>query len=228
MPPRKLWLASCLTALAVSPVFAQPGPPPGGRGGPPGDRGPGQRGGNVAQASLEKLFQLDADKDGKLTKDEVADSRLQNLFARADVDKDGNVTREEVSALFEKEAQTFGRGGQGGPGGPGGFGPPGSGPQGFGGPGFAGPPRPGQILPPFLHDALELSDKQREELQELQTDVDARLEKILSAEQRRMLSEMTPRGPGGPGFGGPGSGPGGPRGQGQRGPGPRGGRPPGE
>ncbi|WLD13080.1 EF-hand domain-containing protein [Planctellipticum variicoloris] len=219
MPLRKLWLASCLTVLAVSPVFAQPGPPPGGRGGPPGDRGPGQRsGGNVAQASLEKLFQLDADKDGKLTKDEVADSRLQNLFARADADQDGNVTREEATALFEKEAQTFGRGG---PGGPGGFGPPGGEPQGFGGPGLAGPPRPGQILPPFLHDALELSDKQREELQELQKEVDARLEKILSADQRRMLSEMTPRGPGGPGFGGP-------RGPGQRGPGPRGGRPPGE
>lgn len=220
---RKLRLATCLTALAVSPVFAQPGPPPGGRGGPgPGDGGPGQRGGgNVVQASLEKLFQLDADKDGKLTKSEVSDSRLQDLFGRADADKDGNVTRDEATALFDKEAPAIGRGG---PGGPGGFGPPGGGPGGFGaGPGFGGPPpRIGQVLPPFLYDTLELNDKQRQELQDLQKDVDARLEKILSADQRRMLSEMSQRGPGGPGSGGPG-GPGGPRG-----PGPRGGRPPGE
>ena len=69
-----------------------------------------------------------------------------------------------------------------------------------------GPPRPGEILPRFLRERLELSEAQGKQIQELQKEVDAKLEKILSAEQREQLKELRSRGPGGfgpPGFGGP-------------------------
>lgn len=233
MPLRKLWLCTCLTALAVSPALAQPGPPGGGPGGP-GGRGPGPRGGgNNPEAAVQRLFQLDADGDGKLAKSEVSDSRLQAVFTRADADKDGIVTREEATAMFAKEAGPQGPGGRGGPGagpggpgaGPGGFGGGPGGPGGFGGPPGGGRMRPGQVLPPFLVDQLELTEKQRDELDALQKDVDARLAKILTDEQRERLTEMSQRGPGGPGGAGPG-GPGGGGPAGPRGPGQRGGRPP--
>ena len=125
-----------------------------------------------------------------------------------------------------------------------GFGPEGRGP---GGPGFGPggdrpmPPRPGTVLPPFLQDQLRLTEDQRAQLHDLQKDVDARLSKILTEEQREQMKRMGERrpgfgGPGGPegrgpgGDRGPGFGPGGDRGPGgERGPGregPGGRRPP--
>jgi hypothetical protein len=190
-----------------------------------------------------RMMAFDKNKDGKLTKDEVTDPRLHRLFDRADANKDGVVTKEELMALAAQlEAESPqgrgfrgpGRGGRGGfggpgPGGPGGFGPPGGPgadePGGFGPPGgpggFGGPPRPGQILPPFLQERLNLTDKQKQQLEELQKEVDSRLGKILTSEQKKQMQEMRGgfgpggfggrggRGPGGPGRGGPG-GPGGP------------------
>jgi hypothetical protein len=160
--------------------------------------------------SLEsRLMQFDANHDGKLTKAEVTDARLSRLFDRADADHDGVVTRQELTALAAREPAArrggFG-GGPGGPGGPGGFGPPGGGPGGF----RMGPPRPGEVLPPMLRDRLELTAEQSRQVDALQKEVDARLEKILSADQRNQLKEMRERGPGGPGgFGPPPGGPGG-------------------
>jgi Spy/CpxP family protein refolding chaperone len=102
--------------------------------------------------------------------------------------------------------------GGGGPGGPGGgFGGPG-GPGGrMGGPPqlFGGPPQPGQILPVFLIELLKLTSEQKTQVDELQKEVDARLAKILTEDQRKQLKEMGERGPGIIGFGGPGGGPGG-------------------
>jgi hypothetical protein len=149
-----------------------------------------------------------------LTRDEITDARLRPLWERADADHDGNVTKAELTALYEKESGP-GRDdpqdeGFGGPGGPGGLGGPRGG--GFGPPGFWGPPQPGQILPPMLQDRLGLSDKQKEELAALQKEVDAKLAKILTADQKRDLDELRNRGPGG--RGGP-NGPG--RGRGERG-----------
>lgn len=90
------------------------------------------------------------------------------------------------------------KGGKGGfPGGPGGKG-------GFG----FGPPPVGQVLPPFIQEQLKLTDAQKKELEALQRDVDARVEKLLTDEQRKALKELKERGPG-RGPGGPG-GPGGP------------------
>jgi hypothetical protein len=109
-----------------------------------------------------------------------------------------------------------------GPGGPGGRGP-----GGFGR--FGGPPQPGQILPGFLQERLNLTADQKKQLEALQKDIDAKLAKILTDEQKDQLKEMRERfgrfgrggrGPGGFGPGGPGGrGPGGPGGRGPGGPG---------
>jgi Spy/CpxP family protein refolding chaperone len=51
---------------------------------------------------------------------------------------------------------------------------------------------------------LHLNDTQKKQLDELQKEVDTKLEKILTADQKEQLKQMRDRGPGGPG------GPGGP------------------
>ena len=96
--------------------------------------------------------------------------------------------------------------------------------KGSGGPGDKGPGgpkgkmRPGLILPPFLQEMLKLSDSQKKQVEELQKEVDAKLNKILNDEQRKQLQDLRERGPGGFGPGGPGGpgggGPGGPGGPG--------------
>ena len=98
--------------------------------------------------------------------------------------------------------------GRGGPG----RGGPGRGGPGGGGPGGGGPPRPGQVLPDFVQDSLNLSVTQKQQLAELQKTVDDELARILTPEQKQQLD--APRGFGPPGGGGPGRagprGPGGP------------------
>ena len=49
-----------------------------------------------------RMMAFDKKKDGKLTKDEVTDERLQRLFDQADANKDGVVTKEELMALAAK------------------------------------------------------------------------------------------------------------------------------
>lgn len=56
------------------------------------------------------LFAFDANKDGKLSKDEVPE-RMQGIFARADADKDGFITREELTKATAGQE----RRGEGGP-----------------------------------------------------------------------------------------------------------------
>jgi hypothetical protein len=160
-------------------------------------QGPGRRDndGPSGDDTVTLMMEFDANKDGKLTKEEVTDERLTRLFARADADKDGTVTKAELTALVAAEPARRG--------GPGGFGP-----GGFGGPPGGGPPgggfRPGQVLPQMLQSRLNLSAEQKTQIEALQKEVDAGLEKILSAEQNAQLKEMRNRGPGGPGGGGPG------------------------
>jgi hypothetical protein len=189
-------------SLAVSVILiathVAPAQPPGGGRGRAED----------ADAFVAKMMAFDKNKDGKLTRDEITDPRLLRLFDRADSNKDGIVTREELVALFQKENQ--GSGGRGGDGGPGGGGPGGPGGPGGGGPGGrgrGGPPQPGQVLPTFLADQLNLTDEQKKQLADVQKEVDARLGKILTAEQKAQMQEMRNRGPGGGGRGGPGGGP---------------------
>lgn len=90
-----------------------------------------------------------------------------------------------------------------------------------GGPGFGGPggglfmrlPNPGEVLPGPVQEMLRLNGDQRRELEALQKEVSAKLEKLLTADQRKQLKEIRERGPGGPGGPGgppPGGFPGGP------------------
>ena len=73
--------------------------------------------------------------------------------------------------------------------------------------GFGGPPQPGQILPAFLQERLNLSSQQKSQIQDLQKEVDAKMAKILTDEQKNQLKEMRNefapdrggRGRGGPG-----------------------------
>src|SRR5882724_1971762 len=160
---------------------------------------------------ITRMMAFDANKDGKLTKDEITDERLMRLFEEADTNKDGVVTREELTALSAKlDAEVPAGGGRGGPGGfggpdgfdgpPGGGGPDGQGRGGPGGPGGrGGPPQPGQVLPPMLQDALNLTDDQKKQVADLQKDVDTKLAKILTADQLKQMKQMRGRGPGGPG-----------------------------
>lgn len=89
-----------------------------------------------------------------------------------------------------------------GPGGPGGQ----AGAQGF------------RVLPPFIVQQLNLTDEQKKQIKELEAEVKAKIEKILTAEQLQQLKQMRPPmrqgapGMGGPRMGGPGMG--GPGGQG--------------
>jgi enterochelin esterase-like enzyme len=77
---------------------------------------------------------------------------------------------------------------------PGGFGQ-------FGKTGFGARPRTGQLLPGFLQDALKLTAEQKKQVEDLQKDVDGRLEKILTADQRKQLQATRRPRPGGSGFG---------------------------
>ena len=167
---------------------------------------PSQAQGPSANDLMTRMLAFDKDSDGKLTRAEITDERLIRLFDRADTDKDGVVTKAELTALATKEQAKdradFGGGPGGFGGGPGG---PGGGPPGFGGSG--GMPKPGDVLSPMFQQRLKLTDEQKAELDTLQKDVDARLAKILSSEQKATLKEMRDRGPSG--FGGP---PGGRRG----------------
>jgi Spy/CpxP family protein refolding chaperone len=80
-----------------------------------------------------------------------------------------------------------------------------------------GPPGPGgpggfRLLPLPAMEQLNLTADQRKQLADLEAQVKAKLEKILTSEQLKQLSQMRPPprqgGPGG--MGGPGGGPGGP------------------
>ena len=96
----------------------------------------------------------------------------------------------------------------GGPPPPGG--PPGGGP-GRGRAGF-------HLLPPRAVEQLNLTADQQKQLTDLETEVKAKLEKILTPEQQQQLKQMRPPPPprGGRGAGGPGAGAPGPDDQGER------------
>jgi hypothetical protein len=203
-----LILTICFGVVAA----VSPAQPPKGKKGPKG----GQTVEEMINDIVTRMMAFDKNKDGQLTRDEITDQRLLRLFDRADANKDGVVTREELTALARSMANDAfaeggGKGGKGGfgpggKGGKGGFGPGGKGGKGGLGPpgkgGFGGPPRPEQILPPFLQNMLNLTPDQKKQLDALQSDVDAKLGKILTADQQKQLQEM--RGP--DGFGPPGKG----------------------
>ncbi len=162
---------------------------------PPPDRTP--RAVSTSASFVGRMMAFDANHDGRLTRDEITDARLLELFDRADANRDGFVTTEELTALYTAESASVARGPRnGGPGGP-----------------DRGRPdqraQPGQILPAFMQRALALTPEQTASLEHLQHETDLKLNALLTPEQRTRLKEMEQRGPGGPGPG-PG-GEGGPR-----------------
>ena len=81
------------------------------------------------------------------------------------------------------------------------FAPPGPPP---GGPGPGDPQQPGKIFSPTQQDTLKLSAGQRKRLEEIQKEIDARLETLLTEDQKKQLQAMQRRpAGGGPGGGGP-------------------------
>ena len=66
---------------------------------------------------------------------------------------------------------------------------PGGQPGGFPGGPFQ-PPAPGEVLPAPFQDQLKLNAEQKKRLADLQKEVDAKLARILTAEQKKSLEEM--------------------------------------
>ncbi len=206
-----LCLASLIGLLALTPIAFSQGP---------GRPGRGTNNTNV-EGFLARLSAFDANQDGSISVDEMTDARLLPLIKRADKDGNGIATKDELVALYEEESSPQRGGFRGGPGG----GDPGPGDRGPGMGGFppgggpGGPPamRPGQVLPDFMSESLELTAQQKKQLDALQKLVDKRLKSILTEEQQARLQQMSQQGPGfggpgqrGPGMGFPGRGPGGP------------------
>jgi len=181
-----------MTAVSFSSVSAQP--PREGDKDAKGDKGaPPRREGApriTAEDIISRFIALDANKDGKITKDEVTEERGLRLFERADADKDGVVTKEELTAMAKQMAEA-GEGRR--PGAPGGEGRPGAGGPG----GRGGPPQPGQIMPMFVQEMLKLTDEQKKELADIQKDVETRINKVLTEDQKKQLQEMRSRMQGG-------------------------------
>jgi Spy/CpxP family protein refolding chaperone len=161
---------------------------PAGRGGLGGPGGPPQPGQILPAFLQERLYLTDEQKKQVEELQKEVDRKLDKILT------------EEQKRRFQAMRQGFGPGGRGGRGGLGG---PGGGAAG----GLGGPPRPGQILPPFMQEQLNLTAEQKKQLEELQKEVEARLAKILTEEQRKQLEQMQGgfrgRGPGRGGRGGP-------------------------
>jgi polyisoprenoid-binding protein YceI len=69
-------------------------------------RGQGGRGGFDVAAMFKNQ---DADKDGKLTGDEIPE-RMRSMLERIDTDKDGSITLKEMETMMQRRTQGGGRG----------------------------------------------------------------------------------------------------------------------
>ncbi len=183
-----------LGAMFVPTVSAQR---PGGAGQPPGGRGPGgERGAPQPPPPHPIVEGLDANKDGIISADEIKNA-VESL-KKLDKNQDGKLSEDELRPMLPGGGPggrgTSGpagpRGERGGPGGP--AGPAGSG---LGGGENRGRLTPGQVLPTPLKEQLKLSADQESQLNELESEVRGRLDKILTADQKRQLDEMRERGP---------------------------------
>jgi acetyl esterase/lipase len=96
-----------LAILLITTLLSQPASPPG----TPGQNNRGNR--NSPQQAAQRFDQLDRNKDGVLTKDEV---RRRDFFERADANNDGKITREEAAALAGNAQRRPGQGNQTRPG----------------------------------------------------------------------------------------------------------------
>ena len=129
MARRALLIVAVSFVLCARTTHAQEGPPPG---------GPGPGGPEGGRPRPPLILALDANQDGTIDKQEIADAT--SALKRLDKDGDGRLTPEETRPSRGGGPGMRGPGG-GGPGGgaPGGSGPRGEGPGGAG-PGGGGPP----------------------------------------------------------------------------------------
>lgn len=144
-----------------------------------------------AKASGEKVREAFQSQD----KDKIRET-LQGL--RADAEKLRTDALGKVEALLtadQKKVLDEVKNQRGGPGGPGGA---------FGG----GRGAPGQVLSPGLQERLGLSAEQKKKIEDLQKDIDTKINSILTDDQRKQFDELKKGG--GPG-GNPGQGKGRPK-----------------
>jgi EF hand len=99
-------LTACLLVIGLAALFALSGHSQG-----PAGKGKGKKGPPSDNPELiDYMMSFNKKKDGKLTKEELTDTRLHRLFDRADADKDGAVTRAELEAVIAADAKEFGSG----------------------------------------------------------------------------------------------------------------------
>ena len=223
------------------------GPPPAAEGRPGRGSEQGPPGAEFRPPLHPLMRALDTDGDGELSAEEIANASA--ALKKLDQDNDGKLTRDELRPQGVATRPGFAGPGNAGPGNAGpGFGPPGRG-MGRQGPGPdgigpregglgqeppAGPPanEPGapegpggpggefHLIPRFAADQMGLSQSQLAKIAELEQETKAKLERILTPEQLKILVEARPPFPGGPGMPGMPGMPGGPGGQGGGRPGP--------
>ncbi len=154
-----LGLALATTAAAQD----QPGRPAAGQNAPGGAR-PNARQADPSRI-VDRLMQADADGDGRLSKDEMGETRFAAVFDQADADGDGFLTAEEVTTFMASRGPRAGRGGEGGP-----EGRPARGPQGGpGGPQDAAPAGPSKEA---FHEAMERAGRALRGLRRTQFEAD--------------------------------------------------------
>jgi hypothetical protein len=169
---------------------------------------------------VSKMLSFDRNRDGVIGKNEVSDPRLLKLFERYDANKDSSLSREELVAGAEQDSPgstasdpaalqssaatlpptTSEPGGRttiarptgiGGGGAPMASAPVGAKEQSV--PFPDGLTRIGQIIPDDIRDNMDLSDKQKKQIEELEKDVANRLSKMLNAKQTQLLKERLER-----------------------------------
>jgi Spy/CpxP family protein refolding chaperone len=146
----------------------------------PGGFGPGSRPGQIMESAEQTRLKL-------------TDKQKKELAA-LQKDVDDRFDKVLTAAQKKQLKSAFTPGGP--PGGPGPGGPSGGGSQ------------AGKILTAGQQDTLKLSPEQKKKLEAIQKEVDAKLDKLLTDEQKKQLKEMQQGparfvGPGGPGRGGP-------------------------
>jgi len=161
----------------------------------PGQGGPGWQ----FRPPLHPLMMaLDADADGELSAEEI--SHAAAALKKLDKDADGRLSREELRPQGVPPRTGFG----GPPGDRAGFWPPGDGGPRTGFPGPDGPPEGGppgpdapgnasgefHLLPRF--EMEQLTPARRQQIAELEKKTKARLDKILTPEQQKVLMEARP------------------------------------
>ena len=164
---------------------------------PPTRGGQAPASGDPTARFVDRIMEMDKNKDGKLQRTEVTDPRMLGMYDKIDTGKKGFVTKAQLTDYMKKNMGNMQGGGMG----------------------RFERPKPGTIMSAGMQDRLKLTADQKAKVAAIQKDVDAKLAKILTADQKKEMANPPMRGgmggPGGPGgMGGPGGGPGGPGGPG--------------